>query len=212
MPTMLKRLKVRRIAVVDRGANQAATVELFKRDDTQEEVPVDGPEAVVVEETQPEMVSKADYEAAIAKAEAEKAELAKAAEAERAEAERVRAELAKRDEAIEIAKYDADAKAVTFLGPKGGAWLRAIAKALGEEDYGAFHGVLSGVRAQVDESTLLKEIGSGGDGDATTPQAVAKGLATRILAETPGLTVEQAMARAYDTPEYKAARKAAGGK
>jgi len=214
MATTLKGLKIRRVALVDKGANQEAHVTLFKRDDTPEEETV-----AEVEKREPEMVSKADLEAAIQKAEAleaEKAEITKQAEAAKAEAETVKAELAKRQEAEEIAKYDADAKATPFLGEQGGAWLRVIAKALGDEAYGAFHGKLTGVNAQVEGGALFTERGSNGDGDASSPDAVAEGVAKVIRTNDPTLTKEQALLKAYQTPEvraaYNVARTGKGGK
>lgn len=210
MPTMLKKLKIRRCALVDKGANQEAFVTLFKRDDTQE-VPVDDQETAAVEETpviqEPEVVAKADYEAVVLKV----AELESAATAAREQAEKATAELAKRDEEIEIAKFVAEAEKLPLFGDKGPSWLRTVAKALGE-DYPAFRERLAATQEQVQQSALFKEVGSAVAVDASDPGAVARVLAKRFQESDPSLTNEQAISRAYATPEYKAARKAAGGK
>ena len=209
MATQLRKLKIRRVALVDSGSNQEAFVTLFKRDSAQEVAPMAQETEVVGTET----VAKADFEAAVAKATQLEAEVAKAAKDRAdalADAETAKAELAKRDEAIEIAKFATDAKALPIFGDKGGIWLRAIARALGETDYAELHGKLSGVVKQVDASKLFSEIGSNGDGDASSPEGVAAGLAKVLRDADPTLTKEQALSKAYRTPEYKAARK--GGK
>jgi hypothetical protein len=214
MATKLEQLTIRRVALVDKGANQEAFVTLFKRDSDAEEVQ-DMAKDKATEDT---TVTKADYEAAIAKAAALEAEVAKAADekaAAVAEAETVRAELAKRDEAAEIAKFDAQAKAVPFLGDKGGAWLRKIAGALGDE-YPAFQTSLAAVQKQEEESVLLKEIGSDGDTEGNDFDGRVSAVAKRLLKENPSMTQEQAYVAALETPEvgslYAEARKTKRGR
>ena len=191
MATELRKLRIRRVALVDRGANQDADVELFKRDAPRE---VD----FMAEE---QAVSKADLDAAleqVAKAQQEKADAEAAAAKAAEEAAEVKAELAKRDEAAEVAKYDGEAKALPFLGDKGGVWLRTISKALGDE-YEAFKTAIVSV-AKVNEAVLTKELGTAGGDRANDPNEVAKGIATEILKTEPTLTMEQAMLRAYQNP------------
>jgi len=203
MATELRKLKIRRVALVDKGANQEAFVTLFKRDDAEEVQHMDDQEAAVVEPVA-ETVSKADLEAAIAKAEAEKAEIRKAMEAVQAEAETAKAELAKRDEATEIAKFDAEAKDVPFLGDKGGVWLRSISKALGDE-YAAFRTALLSAAAVEQDSALLQELGTPGTGEDADFNAVATQVAKTIMKDQPQLTREQAYVKALESAEVKAA-------
>lgn len=200
MATTLKGLKIRRVALVDKGANQEAFVTLYKRDDAQEVHRMET-ETVTTEEVQPvpqpETVAKADYEAAIAKA-AEADALAKAA---RDEAAAVKAELAKRDEAIEIAKFTAEAQALPGLGEQGATWLRAISKALGA-DYDAFKGKLVALATQVETGALFQAVGSDGAAEADF-NAVVKIAAEKIRKDEPRLTPEQAYVKALEQPAVK---------
>jgi len=203
--TKLEQLTIRRVALVDKGANQEAFVTLFKREDS--------------DMAQDQGISKADYDAAVAKAATLEAEVHKAVEekavAEQA-AEEARTELAKRDEAMEIAKFDAQAKDLPFLGEKGGVWLRTIAKALGDE-FAAFQTVLKAVTVQEETSNaLLKEIGSDGDTEGSDFDSRVQAVAKRIMKEHPSFTQEQAYVKALEAPEigvlYNEVRKTRGGK
>lgn len=205
MATELRKLKLRRVALVDKGANQEAFVTLFKREEAREVEHM--ADETKVEETAVATVTKADYDAVLEKAVKAESD----ATAARQEAENALAELAKRDEELELQKFATEAATVPHLGDKGPQWLRAIHKALGE-DYPTFREALTALETQVKDSDLLRETGSNAEAGASEPETVATALAKRIRENDPTLTPEQALARAYDTPEYTAARRAAGGK
>lgn len=192
MATTLRKLRIRRVALVDKAANQEAFVELFKRDTSPRE------ESKMPDK---ETVAKADLDAALERVEKAEAAALVATEAlatAEAKATAAAAEIQKRDEAAEIAKYDGQAKDLPFLGAKGGVWLRSISKALGEE-YKPFMTALVSAAKVNSESALLKELGVTG-GESTDPNAVAETFAKKILVDHPEFTQEQALTQAYKNP------------
>lgn len=196
MPTTLKNLRIRRVALVDKGANQEAFITLYKRDDAQEVQPM----AETTETTQPvETVTKAEHEVAVAKI----AELEALAKAAQERAETAEAELAKQAEAAEQAEFATRAAAIPFLGETGGETLRQIHKALGEA-YQAFEDTLLGVAKQLEASGLLTEQGTAGTEGGTDFASRSEALAKRFQQEDPSLTFQQAYVKALEDPELKA--------
>jgi hypothetical protein len=234
MATHLRGLRIRRVALVDKGANQDAFVELFKRADAQEDpLMAEKDVATQLADLQKQVAeltkAKADADAAVVKAEADKqAELKKADDlkktAEQQAAENTEAVVALRkqleaatDQVSKLAderemeKYVTLAKSVPHLGKAevAGKELRAIAKALGAEGFQEYLARQRQVASELAGSKLLKEIGTDGTGD-TDPEAVVARIAKTIREKDPTLTEEQAMVRAFQSDAGKAAFRQGG--
>jgi phage-related minor tail protein len=231
MATILRKLTIRRIALVDAGANQEAFVNLFKRDGDMADK--DTPEAKRLAdlEAQVATLTKARADAEKAKADKEKADadvIAKAAEAKKTAEDKAREasdavvalqkqlatnaeQISKLTEEREIERFTEIAKSVPHLGPsvESVPQLRAIAKALDAKAFDAYLVKQRAIAEQLRQSNLLKEIGGNGDGDGLEFSAKMATLAKQFQAEDKKLTPEQAYVKALEqNPElYDAHRR-----
>jgi hypothetical protein len=233
MATILRKLTIRRVALVDAGANQEAFVNLFKRDGDMADK--DTPEAKRLADLEAQVATltkaRADADAATAKAEKDKAaEIAKAEQGKKT-AEQVAKEageavvalqkqltasseqIAKLAEEREVERFTEIAKSVPHLGKaeESVPQLRAIAKAMDAKAFDAYLVKQRAIAEQLRQSNLLKEIGSngeGGDGSAASKIAmIAKGLREKDKT----LTEEQAYSKALEqlsAEDYEAYRMA----
>jgi hypothetical protein len=231
MATILRKLTIRRVALVDAGANQEAFVNLFKRDGDMADK--ETPEAKRLADLEKQVAeltkAKTDADAATAKAEKDKAaEIAKAEQGKKT-AEQVAKEageavtalqkqlisatdqIGKLAEEREIERFTEIAKSVPHLGPAAESvpQLRAIAKALDTKAFEAYLVKQRAIAEQLRQSNLLKEIGGNGDGDGLEFSAKMATLAKQFQAEDKKLTPEQAYVKALEqNPElYDAHRR-----
>lgn len=227
MATRLRSLKYTKVALVDRGANPLAHINLFKRDTMSEMPTVEGLQAELAEVTK----AREAADAKVTELEAKVAELAKAAEPE-SKPEPIPAEVQKKLDAIQkeaddlrerLAKADEE-KARTVALRKA-----ADLKALGAvEDMGAllydlrkadakaadrFEALAKGWAEQLRQSRLFAEIGKAADIDEDSPAGRLDALAKRYAAEHK-VTTEQGYAAVMATAEgaalYKATRSPGG--
>jgi hypothetical protein len=219
MATALRHLKIRRVALVDKGANQEAFVTLYKRADPQEDVNMDDKDLEKVSESLFQRLVKlfkskpaedgaeGDAPAADAVAKQHADELA---ERERKLAER-ETEIAKRDaeiaklkDAEEAKEYIAKAAKLPGFGKAEnfGPILQKIAKALTAEEFAAFSQQLAGAQGQIQASKLFAELGVGGEPEQADPLAKLDTMAKHMVAKSEGkLTFAQAYTAAVQTPE-----------
>lgn len=219
MATWLRKLTIRRVALVDAGANQGAHVELFKRAEVgPERKEPDMAEQDKVPAPDQETIAKvADLEKRLADAEAAHAELTKRAEAAEATAKTATEEKAKLEdriekleEASERVRFIQKAESVPHLGkPEEVATrLRKIAKALGDAEFEEYMKKEVATANQLRVAKLFDVNGSDGDqgSDFNTKVEV---LAKSIRTADPKLTAEQAYVKALEqmpAEEYAAYR------
>jgi len=219
MPTALTHLKIRRVALVDKGANQEAFVTLYKRDTQQKETGMEDKDLDQVSESifqrlvkfikGKDTVEGADGEDAAAMAVA-KRHADELAEREKKLADR-EAEIAKRDaeiaslkDAEEAKQYVAKAEKLPGFGKPEvfGPILQKIAKALSPEEYKTLSQQLAGVQAIAKTNTLFAELGVGGETETPRPLDKLNQMAAQMVAKSEGkLTAAQAYTAALHTPE-----------
>lgn len=228
MATHLKRLKLDRIDLVDRGANPGAHIALFKRHTTNG-VPL-------MPETPPmtEAEQIADLTAKLAKANADLEEATKPpvkpddieknlspevkALLAKARADKDAADAVNKANDERIAKLEAErdrnqmiAKASEFkaLGAVEDltAILLPIKKAAPKETYDALLAKMKGWDEVARTSALFKEVGGSGESD-NDPDAKLNLLAKQYHEKHPDLTEQQAYAKTLESPEGKALFKA----
>lgn len=206
MATRLEDLRIRRVALVDKGANQGAQVELFKREGEAE-----------VADTKQEAVSKADYDALlerVTKAEQAQRDAEKAAQDKDAavtalqkQAEDAQQRVVKLEEEREVERFAKIAKDVPHLG--SATDLRAIAKGMGAEGFAKYLEAQRAVAQQLAESALFQSIGTGGDEEDAGVNARIEKIAKALQEKDPKLTWEQANAEALgklSNEEYETLR------
>ena len=216
MTTELKHLVIRRVGIVDNGANRDAFIELFKRDSdmadkqtlenvqkdletvtgekTSLEEKVADLEAQLAElkkEPEPDPIEKADPKVKEALAAVEKRAVDAEARIQKMEDQRDRDKFVKKAAAFgHIATADDLAED-----------LRDISKALGDERYKEFEGRLKTANERIATSKLFTEVGS--DGDASgEPADKLEALAKSYAAENK-VTYEQAYVNVLNTDEGK---------
>ena len=232
MATILRKLTIRRVALVDAGANQEAFVNLFKRDGDM--VDKETPEAKRLADLEKQVAeltkAKTDADAATAKAEKDKAaEIAKAEQGKKT-AEQVAKEageavvalqkqlardaeqISKLIEEREVELFTEIAKSVPHLGTVAESvpQLRAIAKAMDAKAFDAYLVKQRAIAEQLRQSNLLKEIGSNGEGE-TDFNSKVEAIAKKLQADDKALTPEQAYAKALGlvpAADYEAQRAA----
>lgn len=199
MPSKLRKLRLRRIDLVDKGANQGAFVTLFKNMAQEDHItmPQDEPKASPVSDVEKRLVdlekALADAEKRVADAEAEKDasadRIAKLEESQRLQRAITSANFLKSlgnpdDLSGKLAKYEAQLDAETFamLRKDMESWNTKLAEA---------------------ETVLTKEIGVEGDGDTSLTSALDKLAKAYQKDHGNGLTFEQAYAEVIRTPEGK---------
>ena len=232
MATILRKLTIRRVALVDAGANQEAFVNLFKRDGDMADK--ETPEAKRLADLEKQVAeltkAKTDADAATAKAEKDKAaEIAKAEQGKKT-AEQVAKEageavtalqkqltsatdqISKLAEEREVERFTEIAKSFPQMGKAEVAvpQLRAIAKALGDEGFKAYRIQQTAIAEQLRQSSLFKEIGANGEGDGSAAGKIAT-IAKGLREKDKALTEEQAYSKALEqlsAEDYEAYRAA----
>lgn len=199
MPSKLRKLRLRRIDLVDKGANQGAFVTLFKNMAEEEHtiMPQDEPKATPVTDVEKRLVdlekALADAEQRVADAEAEKDasadRIAKLEDSQRLQRAITSANLFKSlgnpdDLSGKLAKYEAQLDAETFviLRKDMESWNTKLAEA---------------------ETVLTKELGVEGEGDTSLTSNLDKLAKAYRKDHGNGITYEQAYAEVIRTPEGK---------
>lgn len=208
MATRLSKLQYRKVALVDRGANPDAHIQLFKRDDTMPKEPtVDELKAQLDEVTK----AKDAAEAKVAELTAEPEDV------EKALPEPVRKELAAlRKQAAEdrarVAKVEDDRqreqaiqKAGTFkaLGAADdlGSVLFEMRKSLKAETVAKVETLLAGWNAAIEKGAVFSEIGSGGRDTENDPTVKLDKMAEQYQAKHEGVSFEKAYDEVCKTAE-----------
>jgi len=218
MATELKNLSIRRVALVDRGANPDAFVEIFKRENMEDkDTPTVEDLTQKLEKltaAQEELVKRAETAEAkvkeleqkeekpdpIAKADPEVRKMIEDAQKEASEAKQRIAKLEdQRDKEMFITK----ASVLKHIGTADDLAedLRDISRALGKERFEKFEAVLQAVEKRLATSKLFSELGSDqGAGDA---ESKLENLAKRYATENK-VSVAKARIEVSRTPEAQA--------
>lgn len=205
MSKTLKNLRLDRIDVVDKGANQDSRILIVKRDAScppnKEKKPMTDEEKAAAATAEAEAKKRADEAEAVAKRQADEIAIAKR------EAAEAKAEIAKMRDERERDQFIAKSKDFKAYGPADTLWqdLRDISKALGPDRFAKFEQTLRAVQTQAESSALFKEVGASGYGDSLSPWAkIEKAVAEQVQKSGGVLTKEAAMTAYLNTPEGKA--------
>lgn len=208
MATRLSKLQYRKVALVDRGANPDAHIQLFKRDDTM-------PKEMTAAELQAELdkVTKAlaDAKAEIASLTAEPEDIEKGLPepvlkelaALRKQAAEDRARVAKVEEDRQREQAIQKAAGFKALGAADdlGAVLYEIRKAVKPETATKIETLLTGWNAALEKGALFTEIGKGGKDGETEPSAKLDAMAAAYQEKHEGTTFEKAYSEVCKTAE-----------
>lgn len=217
MTTWLEKLRIRRVALVDAGANQEASVELFKRGKDMAEDKVATLEKRLAElQAEKESLATEMKEAQSrleALGDAAKPDpIAKADPEVRKRMEEL--EKRNREQEDRIAKFEADRERDLFIRkaavyPLIGAAedlakpLQVLSKGLTEDEYNSFVGNLGTLHARLEESKLFDEVGTAEAMPVGTAQDKLEKLAKAAQAENPGMSYATAFTKVVNTPDGK---------
>lgn len=215
-PARLKRLRVTRVAFVDRGANPGAHITLYKRDDTMAKVEelekqvadltAKLADATAENETLRQQGEKGTAPDPLAKADpavrARVEELEKARQAEAARNEELAARVAKMEADRDRTLYVAKAAAFPGMGKADdfGPTLGKIAKALTGDEFAAFEQALRAMHEQLATGDLFKAVGGDVAGGDNTAWGQLEKMASDLVTAGKARSFAAAMTQVLETP------------
>lgn len=214
MAKKLKDLKLDRIDLVDKGANQGSKVLIAKRDMGAGACPDCGSKGYKSDDCptcQAHQKKESDMPD-MEKRDAEVAELQKRLDTEKAEREKLakqaaedRAALVKMQDERERDQYIAKARGLKAFGPADdlGGDLRDIAKALGAERFTKLETKLRAIQKQLETSKLFAEMGAEGTSQVLDPYTKIEKAARELVSKGTDMTFEKAFDKVLQTPQGK---------
>lgn len=206
-PSWLKRLRINRVALVDKGANPEAEIVLFKREHgfaSMEECMAEHDDMDKCKALMGEMEKMTDKTPDPTAIEKRLAEFEKRAAEAEAKAKAADEKVQKLEDQREMDVFIAKASGLKDAGftPDDAAILRKVYKAVTAEEAKRLDAILNGAAALARDSVAWREVGvAGAGGFGGGAYEKLEKMAKEVQAKEPKLTAAQAMTKAADTPE-----------